>query len=238
IDTAKGQAERAVQYVNDANKILQDNRGVILNANLAKSMEEHSAKYPDLFDDVKSYIPSWFRINQLAANPAGADATVVTLTGVIKSQEQYADLMLAMLRVPNVVNVTRTGFTYDNPRVPALTEADQSGRKKKVGDPTIPDDPLDRLELQIASATSTGFQNVGGFGTTAVPMVRTAMPGWADITVQLLIRKNIQSPDPIAAVRTTEGMWPKVDLAAGSTPATGTNPAQTNPNPANPGRDN
>ncbi|MEQ1822688.1 MAG: hypothetical protein ABL949_09270 [Fimbriimonadaceae bacterium] len=220
IDAAKAQAERAVSYVNAANDILQNNRGVILNANLAKAMEDHSDVYPKLYDDVKQYIPAWFRINSLAATPGGADATVVTMTGVIKSQEQYADIMLAMLRVPNVVNVSRRGFVYDNPAVPPLTEADQMGRSKKPSAPTIPDDPLDRLELQIASATTTGFQNVGGFGTTAKPVVRQAMPGWSNITIDLLIRTNVQSPDPISAVRSTDQMWPKVDFAAGSPAAT------------------
>lgn len=223
-DRAVKQAEDAVKYVAAANQILQDNRGVILNANLAEAMSKHSVVYPNLYDEVKGYVPAWFRVTSMNATAGGADATVVRIQGVIKTQEQYADLMLAFLRMPNVVNVTRNGFVYDNPRVPAISTADQVGRRKKVGDPTIPDDPLDRLELQIASATSTGFTGAGNFGLTNTTQ-RGAMPGWANVTVDILIRKNIQSPDPIPAVLSTGGMWPKVDFAAGAAPATTGAPA-------------
>jgi hypothetical protein len=240
IEDATPIAQRAVTYVEAANKLIDDNKGLILNAELAASMAKQCDKYPDLFNDLKPYIPGFFRVTAMSATPNG-DSTQINLSGVIKTQQQYADLMLALLRFPDVVSVGRTGFNFQNNTVPALTPQDQAGRIQKPGDPTWPDDPLDRLDAEIARARSTGFQNQGNFGTTNEPIVRGAMPDWSAINVALIVKRDLQAPDPLTAVKSTQSMWPKVDLtsatggATGSTGTTGTggaNPTGT-PKPTN-----
>lgn len=224
-------------------KLINDNRGIIMNAKLADAMQKHSDVYPDLLTEIKQYIPSFFRITQMAATPNG-DAAQVNISGVIHTQQQYADLMLALLRIKDVVSVGRTGFNFANALVPPLTQGDQTGRLQQPGDPTWPDDPMARMEAQIAQARSTGFLGQEGWGTTAEPMQRGPMPDWSAINVAVVIRRNIQSPNPIGAINETKGMWPAPTPAGGgaggsATPASGTatTPTQNRPAPQGGGRE-
>lgn len=181
-----------------ADKIIADSQMLIRNINLAEAMLNHSAKYPALYNDVKRYIPSFFRVHTVNAVPAG-DSTVVTMTGVIKTHQQYADLMLALLKNPKVAGVTRSGFQHTDPRVPALSPADQRGKPVKPGEAPIPDDPLERLDYYISQGRTTGFTGTGGFGTTDTGP-RRAMPGYSEITVTMVVRENLQTPDPRATL--------------------------------------
>lgn len=216
IEKAKPTVTEAVDLNTKTKDLITANQGMIMNAKLAAAMEQHNDVYPDLYDSIKPYIPSFFRITQMSAAPLGAGSTQVSLTGVIETQQQYADLMLALLRIDDVVSVGRTGFNYQNPVVPGLTQQDQTGRIQKPGDPVWSDDPLERLDQQIAQARSNGFLNQGGFGSTTDPVVRGAMPNWSQITVGVVMRRDTQSPDPIGAIQSTSKMWPAPDMTKGA----------------------
>jgi len=233
IDKTRQRVNQGVELNANTEKVITDHRGLVMNSKLATAMLAHSDKYPDLYNKVKSHIPSYFRLTGMSATPNG-EVTQVNLTGVIQTQQQYADLMLALLRIENVVTVGRAGFTFANALVPPLTEIDQTGRIQQPGDPTWPDDPLDRLDAQIANARVTGFQNQNGFGSTTEPMQRGAMPDWSTVTVSVVVRENLQSPNPIQAIRSTAGYWPQPDMtkALSTTGGSNTTPAPNTPNNA------
>lgn len=234
IEKAKPTVEEGVSLNTKTKDLITANQGMIMNAKLAAAMEKHNDVYPDLFNNIKTYIPSFFRVTQMSAAPLAAGSTQVNVTGVIQTQQQYADLMLALLRIDDVVSVGRTGFNYQNPVVPGLSDRDQTGRIQKRGDPVWSDDPLERLNQRIAQASSTGFRNQGGFGTTAQPVVRGAMPDWSQITIGVVVRRDTQSPNPLGAIRATSAMWPKPDMTkGGGIPAPGTGTTGTAPAPGN-----
>jgi hypothetical protein len=209
-----------------ADTIIQRATILLRNISLADSMLKHSAAYPALYNDIKPYIPSFFRVHTMSAAPSG-DMTVVTMTGVIKTYQQYADLMLALLKNPEAVSVTRSGYQHVDPRVPALTPEDQRGRAVRSGEGPIPDDPLDRLDYFIGQGRVTGFTGTGGFGTTDTG-ARHAMPDWSEITITYVVRRNVQTPDPRATLALQTGT---PQQAPGTNPGT---PA-TNPVPGNTG---
>ena len=182
-----------------AQAVINEAQMVIRNINLAGKMLEHSDEYPNLYDDVKGYIPSFFRVHTMRAQPSGAGSTVVTMTGVIKTYQQYADLMMALLKNPEVASVARTGFQNIDPSVPALTPGDQRGKPIRPGEAPIPDDPLARLDYLIAQGRVTGYTGTGGFGTTDTG-ARRAMPNWSEITVVMVLRRDLQTPNPRATL--------------------------------------
>jgi hypothetical protein len=228
INAAKPDADTAVAISKQADDVMNQARGLILNMNLADAMNTHSKEYPDLYDEVRQYIPSFYRISSLNAVPNGAESVTVTMTGYLSTFQQYADLMVALLRIPGATAVSRSGFQLTDPLVPNLVPEDQTARPFKPGDPRIPDDPMDRLDLQIANAQLTGFQGAGGFGTTNRPIVRGAMPTQSTVTVAVVIAgKDLQTPDPRATLAQASSLWG----APAATPASGTAPAATNPAP-------
>src|SRR5688572_31104310 len=95
----QARAAAAVAESKKADLIVQNARVLILNTNLATAMNKHNFDYVDLYNTVRRYIPGFFRLTSMSAQPAGEDS-VVTLQGVIQTQQQYADLMLALLRIP------------------------------------------------------------------------------------------------------------------------------------------
>jgi hypothetical protein len=202
-------AQEAVRVSAQADEILQRARGLILNINLAEAMINHNGVYPALYDEVRQYIPGFFRVQLMHATPAGPEQTVVRLDGVIQTYQQYADIMLAMLRVPTAQQVSRAGYQITDPFVPPLVPEDQVGRPVRPGEPRIPDDPWARFELMVATATPPGaFAGTGGFGTTfGEPATRGAMPGWSTITVGVLLQRNIQTPEPRGTLATAAGLW-------------------------------
>lgn len=201
-----------------ADSTIADAKMLITNMMLADAMLKHSTVYPDLYDDIRRYVPSFFRTISMTAQPASADTSVVTITGVLKTYQQYADLMLALLKNPSVVSVTRAGFQQFDPRVPALTPVDQKGKPIKPGEAPIPDDPLERLDYFIAQGRTTGFTGTGGFGTDDLGP-RGAMPEWSVITLTLVVRKNLQTPDPRATLASQGGGAPAT--GAGGAPLGG-----------------
>lgn len=197
------QHAQVVALAKSADTIIEKARPIILNINLAQAMNAHNTVYPDLYDEVRRYIPSFFRVTSMAATPSSAEVATVTLTGVLQTQQQYADLMLALLRIPGATSVTREGYQIVSPQVPPLTETDQNGRPLRPGEAPIPTDPQERLDYFIAQGTLSGFEAVGGFGTE--PGRRGAMPLWSEITVSVVIPRAIMTPNPRATLSSGGG---------------------------------
>jgi hypothetical protein len=153
-----------------------------------------------LYDRVKAYIPSFYRVTNMSATPAGPGITTVTMTGNLDTYQQYADLMLALLRMPKVQSVTRAGYVQDAMVVPPLTEQDQVGRPRKPGDPPIPDNWEERLQYFQSNAKTTGYQGVSNFGS-GEPGLRGPMPGESQVTVTMTIAEDLQTPDPLATLK-------------------------------------
>jgi len=198
-------AQQVVAISKQPAVILTNAQGIIRNINLADAMNAHNAKFPDLYDEVRAYIPSFYRIWNINAQPSGADSVVVTMTGALRSYQQYADLMLALMRIDGAVSVSRSGYQIVDPYVPQLTPEDQAGKPIRPGEQPIPDDPLERLQYFIARGQSTGFMNVGNYGTADPTLVRGAMPDYSTVTVSVILqgpRRNLQPPDPISTLST------------------------------------
>ncbi|QYK52121.1 MAG: hypothetical protein KF824_07600 [Fimbriimonadaceae bacterium] len=177
------------------------------NQKLAEAMNEHNRKYVDLYRDVLRYVPSYYRLESIRATPTGPGASSVTLVGYIESFRQYADLAIALWKIPDAMTVTRAGYQIDDASVQPLTESDQIGSAIKADETPLPSDPLARMEAMIAQAASEprGFLNIGGFGTTDVTSPRGAMPGYSQVTMTVTMSRDIQTPDPRATIASGGG---------------------------------
>ncbi len=199
------------------------------NTSLANAMLDHSKVYPDLYREVVQYVPDFFRVTSLQAQPAaGGQVAQVNITGIIQTFQQYADLMMALLRIPGAVSVSRSGYTNNNMYVPELIQTDQIGIPIRPDQPRLSSNALDRLNELIASASGQtgGFQNIGGFGTEDVDIAKGAMPGWSEINVTVLIvGRNLQTPNPRATLS-------RAPAPAG--PAPGNTPPAPGPPPPGP----
>lgn len=198
-------ATKAKETGDYADTVMQQSTMLLRNTQLAESMLAQSKKYPNLYDSVIRYIPSFYRINTMTATPLGPGQSRIDITGTIDSYQRYADLMLALLRMrgPNggqVLGITREGFVNNDMYVPALTPEDQSGRPRRPGESPIPDDPLARMQYMRGKATSQGFTGEGNFGTGTTAS-RGAMPGSSLVTVHITIAEDLQTPDPRATLK-------------------------------------
>ncbi|MFQ3586142.1 MAG: hypothetical protein SNJ74_08700 [Fimbriimonadaceae bacterium] len=180
-----------------------DAQQLVKNILLADAMKAHNTVYADLYDEVRRYVPSFFRVISMSAQPIGEQNATVTMSGTVKTHQEYADLMLALLRFPGAISVSRSGYQITSPFVPALTEFDQTGRPIRPGEAQIPDDPMQRLEYFLARGSVTGFTGVGGFGTAPGP--RGAMPDASVVTVAMTIPRDLRTPDPTATLSATGG---------------------------------
>ena len=158
VNSAKDYADKAENVVAPLKEITRD-------INLANAMNAHNDVYPKFYNSIFPYIPSFFRITSMAAVPIDPGTVNLTMTGVIKTHQQYADLMLALLRIPNSGAVTRSGFTATFPVVPNVTSADPNPVTRDPNKPVLPKDPLQRLDALIASGGVHAFKPAGGFGT-------------------------------------------------------------------------
>ncbi len=229
----KPKADQAVAISKQADDIIKQAGGIILNQKLAESMLGHNTVYPDLYDEVLKYIPSYYRVTSVSAVPASAQGCTLNITGVLQNYQQYADLMLAMLRIPNALAVNRQGYQHNDFYVPALTSDSQSGRPIELGAAPIPDNPQDRLRYYESQGRLDGFLGVGGFGSTQQPVVRGAMPKWSQVTISVAMARDLQTPDP-------KGTLSQAAAASGVTPPVpgGGNTSPTNnaaPRPGGPG---
>ena len=189
-------AQKAYQKSADADTILASEKSVdlIRNAMLADAMIKHNDVYPDLYEEIKPYIPSFFRINSLSATSAGENANV-TLVGTIDTFQQYADLMLAFSRYKNLISISRSGFIDRRQIVPSINSVDTQGRPRRQDEAPIPDDKLLRLAYFQSQPQPGGFSGEGNFGS-GTENTKGAMPESSLITVVLTIKKDLQVPEP------------------------------------------
>jgi len=200
----RGKAQKAKATADVADEVMQQSTVLLRNTSLAKAMIEHNQVYPKLYDKIKLYIPSFYRVNSMSAQSMGKDVTAVTLVGVLDTYQQYADLMLALLRMKEVQSVSRSGFNNDSVYVPAPSDIDQTGKPRKASEAPIPDDPARRLDYFLGKGRITGYQAAGGFGS-GQPGIRGPMPNASQVTIQLVISPyETETPDPRATLSMTE----------------------------------
>jgi len=204
---AQPKYDNAVKVAADADAIMTRPalKQLVVNTALAKSMTAANRLYPDLYDFVKPYIPAFFRITNLSATPIDATSCVVNMTGTVKNAQQYADLTLALLRIPGATAVTRAGFQAEDMVVPAITVGDQNAHPRLESKPPIPDDPLERLTYFENETSPTGYLNAGNFGITEAGTMKLARPGESVITVSVVVPRNIQTPNPRATINSLAG---------------------------------
>ena len=199
--------DAAVKVAADADAIMArpEVRQLVVNTALAKEMIASNRRYPDLYDSVKPYIPRFFRITSLSASPIDAASCTVSMTGTVKSAQEYADLMLALLRIPGATSVSRAGFQKEDVIVPPLVLVDNQGRPRLESKGPIPDDPLDRLAYFENDTSASGYFSAGNFGNLEYGTEKGARPGESQITVSVTIPQNIQTPNPRATIQSLAG---------------------------------
>ena len=178
-----------------ADTIIASASDVIKNAQLAQAMIDHNEVYPKLYDDVKKYIPPYYRIQTISAAPISATTSQLTLTGTLSGYQRYADLMLALMRFKDAVDIQRQGYNLDDSQVPALTGADQYGKMRKANEGVIPDDSLERLAYFQAQAAAApkGYLAAGSFGSGGTE-VRGALPNASVVTIQMTVARDLRVP--------------------------------------------
>lgn len=187
------------------------------NVKLVEAAAKHNNAYPDLYDSLFPYIPAWYRIQSINAAGSGGQATV-TMVGHIDTFQQYADLAIALWRIPGVISVQRAGYAPKLPSVLPLTPDRQTNVSIKPGETPLPDDVQQRIEILKAQAAAvpTGFVGVGGFGTDAVPKGDTLNS--QTVTMTVLLTRNLQVPVPAATLAAAQATAP---AAAPAAPAQG-----------------
>lgn len=218
--------DKVVKVATEADTMMSapEVKQAVVNASLAKAMLASSRIYPDFYDGVKTYIPAFFRITQMSANAVDDKTSTLNLTGTVKNAQEYADLMLALLRIPGATTVSRAGFQAEDVVVPALSEIDQQGRPRKESEAPIPDEPLERLQYFTDQSVPTGYLNSGNFGITEPGTTKTVRPGESLISVVVTVPKDLRVPNPRATITALGGAAGNKVAAAGAVtpPATGT----------------
>lgn len=215
----KPKADQVVANARIAETKMTENASLFRNVALANAMLDHNRKYPELYTSLLPYIPAYYRLQSMNAAPAGPGQSQVTLVGVLKSFQQYADLTLVLRRIPDVMSVSRAGFQPLETYVPGLSADDQIAMPIRPGEGRVPLDPIDRLNYYIAQAQEPGgFVGTGGFGTEDMTTPRGAMPEWSVVTMTLVINRDLQTPDPGATLGSPSG---SVGTALGTPGGTG-----------------
>lgn len=209
-----------------ADRVIATATGIDKNLKLASAMNVHNSAYINLYDEVLSYVPSFYRVNSITASAGGPNNVTVNLSGYLSSFQQYADANLALLRIPGVTNVVRADYELNDANVPRLVEEDQVGSPLKPNESPLPSDPWARYEALVARAAEaeTGFQDLNGFGTEAAD--KGAAPGYSPVSFTITIAgRNLQAPNPMATIA-QRNPAPGTQTG-GNTPA----PATTAPQP-------
>ncbi len=213
----------AVAYAAAADNVVKPLGEIIRDTNLANAMTEHNDHYPKFYNSIFKYIPSFYRITSMTALPVDAGHVNLTLTGVIKTKQQYADLELAMLRIPNSGPVIRSGFTPTAPFLPNVTAADQNPGIQQPNQPVLPKDPLQRLNSLIASGGVHPFNPTGNFGSGQKGQ-RDAMPDYQVVTMNVTLPGDLQTPNPHATLTVSGGGGGPVLVRGGGKTGGGTAP--------------
>ncbi len=202
-----------------ADTVIASAADVIRNAQLAQAMIDHNDVYPKLYDDVKKYIPPYYRIQTMSAKPLAEGQSELTLTGTLSGYQRYADLMLALMRFKDVKTISRTGYVLNDPVVPGLDSADQTGKMRHANEAPIPDDGLERLAYfqAQAAAAPTGYLATGGYGAETMD-TRGALPDASIVTITMTVARDLRVPLAADTLRAAGG-------ASAGAPAAGGAPA-------------
>jgi hypothetical protein len=109
-NSIKGSADEVVRASREADEIVAKARIVLTNKSLYDQIQASNQTYPDLYDDLIAYIPSFMRVRTFQAQSAGAQTARVTIGGYLKTFQQYSDVMISLLRFPKVQQIGRAGF--------------------------------------------------------------------------------------------------------------------------------
>src|SRR5690242_233518 len=77
-DELRPQADAVVALANQADTIIAAAAPIITNTNLAQTMIKHNGDYPHLYDTVRPWVPSFFRVTSMSATPNGPTSTTVS----------------------------------------------------------------------------------------------------------------------------------------------------------------
>ena len=189
------QVANADATAKSADTVIASATDVIKNAQLAKAMIDHNDVYPKLYDDIKKYIPPYYRIQSMQATSLGENQAEVTLVGTLSGYQRYADLMLALMRFKDAQTIARTGYNLDDPIVPALTPEDQDGKMRKPDQTPIPDDGLERLAYfqSQAAAAPNGYLATGSYGSGTTE-VKGALPSASVVTIKMNVARDLRVP--------------------------------------------
>lgn len=223
--TEQKRAADALAVAQQAEPIMQSATILDRNLKFANSLQEHNTKYMDLYDTVLDHVPAFCRVTAISADPTGPTDATVTLTGILRTYQEYADTSLALHRIPNVVSVVRSGYTIDEKSVPAASAIDPFGTPLAPGETPLPSGGMERLDALIARAEqeagNRGFQGVSGYGTESA--FKGAMPGSSVVTFVIQIaNRPIQVPNPRVTLTSggaAPGGAPGVPPAAANRPA-------------------
>jgi hypothetical protein len=210
-------------------------RQLLMDNEITHAVHDSSKKYPDLYNEVARYIPAFFRLTNMSAAPSSAEASTLTLTGTVKNAQQYADVVLGLLRIPGALSVNRANFQGDNWVIPNLTENDQVGRGYWESKGPIPDEPFERMSYFENQKEPTGYLNSGNFGILDPNITKTVRPGESLITLNVTLQRNLTAPNlratlaQLGAPSVLPGAAAAGALNAGATNPGGANPAQNRP---------
>lgn len=227
VEEMRTRADAVVKTSEQAVDIIKQSDQIIRNTSLANAMIKHNAVYPDFYNRFLKYIPPFFRIISIQATPIDGSSCTVQMQGVLNTYEQYADLMLALMRHPKATSIARSGIQTNDLIVPALNQTDQIGTPIKSGESQVPSDPMARLDYYMARGKSSGYNGVGSFGTGDGP--RTAAQGYSLISVSMVIQEGLQTPDPRQTINASGSS------AAASTASSTTGPSSFPGMPPMPG---
>jgi len=225
------QAQQVVALAKSAEGIGASAAPVTRNVQLAKAMMDHPFKYTSFYRSVTPYIPSFFRVNAMSVTPAGETGCTLTLSGTIQSYQQYADLMLALLRIPGAQRVGRAGYVLDRATIPGVTQEFPNPVPSKDSQGPLPLDPSERIQELIARAAAvpTGFTGAGNYAGP-VDQARQAIPNWQNITVSVdLNTPGLAAPNPGATNTTPAGPPPGVVQGPNPGAQPGTQPGGVTP---------
>jgi len=215
-EALKSQADAVVARAAEAEALASSTGDLVKNVDLAHAMVAHNAKVTNFYRSMFQYIPSFYRVNSMSYTcDADGGGLSLNMTGTLQTEQQYTDLMLALLRIPGAQTVARGGYTRNKPVLPNVTEANPNPKLILENETPLPDDGYERMNQLVAraSAAPTGFLNVGNFGGSETE-ARGAMPDWHLVNVTVVLKTPGAAPAAGAPA-------PGAGAPTGPTPPTG-----------------
>jgi Tfp pilus assembly protein PilN len=195
-EVAQSETQVAYAYMTSkkADEIIKSGTYIQRNTNLFQSIQNHNHAYVDLYKKVMDYIPAFFRLIEISATPQNQNECLVKMVGIVRSYQEYANLMIAFSRMPNLIKVYRKGFEPKEKYVPGLIKEDQRGTPIQQGGNRIPSEVS--LESRMAYEQSAKSEAIPGQSTGETNVV-SAFSDESEITVYLLLgQTNMKVPNP------------------------------------------